>query len=255
MSKHPRILIANDDGIYADGIYALWEAMQELGDVTVVAPDTEKSAVGHSITIADPIRIQEINRSGGFKGFAVDGTPADCVKIAVHSILGETPDVIVSGINAGANVGMSLIYSGTISAATEGTILDIPSMAISFDSFKGGDLTGSQEVAKRLVKIILDKGIPRGTLLNVNVPDLPIDQIKGYQITRQGNIYFEDRFEKREDPSGRFYYWMTGKIINPDTTLESDGQAISEGFVSVTPVHFKMTNESFMQELKTWGIE
>lgn len=255
MSKRPRILITNDDGIYADGIYALWEAMQELGDVTVVAPDTEKSAVGHSITIADPIRIQEISRSGGFNGFAVDGTPADCVKIAVHSILDEIPDVIVSGINAGANVGMSIIYSGTISAATEGTILDIPSIAISFDSIKEGDLTGSQAVAKKMVTTILDKGIPRGTLLNVNVPNLPANQIKGYQITRQGNIYFEDRFERREDPRGQFYYWMTGKIINPDTTLESDGQAISEGYVSVTPVHFKMTNETFMKELKTWGIE
>ncbi len=255
MISRPKILIANDDGIYAEGIYALWEAMSEIGEVTVVAPDTEKSAVGHSITISDPIRIQKVTRAGGFKGYALDGTPADCVKIAVKSILKTRPDIVVSGINAGANVGRNIIYSGTISAATEGTILDIPSMAISFDSIRGGDLTGSKIVAKHMVKKILNYKLPKGTLLNVNVPNLPSKEIKGYQFTHQGNNYFDDRFEKREDPRGRFYYWMTGEIIDPDTSLDFDGNAIKNGYVSVTPVHFEMTHQAFLDTLKTWRID
>ena len=255
MSQNPKILIANDDGIFAEGIFALWEAMSEIGDVTIVAPDKEKSAVGHSITISDPIRIQEITQAGGFKGYAVDGTPADCVKIAVKSILEQRPDIIVSGINAGANVGRNIIYSGTISAATEGTILDIPSMAISLDSLRGGDFSGAKKVAIKMAKAVLDNALPQGTLLNVNVPNIPPEDIKGYKITRQGNNYFEDSFEKRADPRGRNYYWMTGHIVDPDSSLDYDGKTIAQGYVSVTPIHFEMTNLSFMNTLNTWGIE
>ncbi|MFQ6612217.1 MAG: 5'/3'-nucleotidase SurE [Fidelibacterota bacterium] len=254
MSRLPNILIANDDGIYADGIYALWEAMREIGNVTVVAPDTEKSAVGHAITLSDPIRIQEVKRGNGFRGFSVDGTPADCVKIAVQSIMDSPPDFIASGINAGANVGKSLIYSGTLSAATEGTILGIPSMAISFNSVKGGNLEPSKVIAQKLVKIILQHGLPRGTLLNVNVPTLPVEKIKGFRITKQGNIYFKDRFEKREDPRGRLYYWMTGNVVDPDPSIDYDGKALSEGFVSITPIQFQMTNLIFMEQLKSWDF-
>jgi 5'-nucleotidase len=252
MIRTPNILIANDDGIYADGIYALWEAMSEIGKVTVVAPDTEKSAVGHAITISDPIRIQEVKRGNGFRGYSVDGTPADCVKIAVQSIMHDPPDFIASGINAGANVGTSIIYSGTLSAATEGTILGIPSMAISFDSVKGGDLEPAKVIAQKLVKTILSRGLPTGTLLNVNVPNLPLEKIKGYRVTRQGNMYFKDRFEKREDPRGRLYYWMTGQVIDPDPSSDFDGKALSEGYVSITPIQFQMTDMTFLEQLKAW---
>jgi len=149
MNEQPKILITNDDGIYAPGIFALWEALDALGDVTIVAPDTEKSAVGHAITISDPIRIQEITRRDGFEGSAVKGTPADCVKIAVQGIMKSPPDVIVSGINAGANVGNNIIYSGTVSAATEGTMLNIPSMAISLDAVKGGNYEPAKTMAQK----------------------------------------------------------------------------------------------------------
>ncbi len=253
MNKHPNILVTNDDGIFAPGIYALWEAMQEIGEVTIVAPDTEKSAVGHAITITDPIRVQQIHRKNGFEGFAVKGTPADCVKIASRSLMKTPPDIVVSGINSGANVGSNIIYSGTVSAATEGTIIGIPSIAISLNSIKGGDMTASQKVAKTIVKKVLGNGLPKGILLNVNVPNIPLDSIKGYRITKQGKLVFKDRFEKREDPRGKFYYWMKGEIIN-DTNSDTDGFAIQNDFISITPIHYQLTEESFLKTLKSWDF-
>ena len=253
MSK-PSILISNDDGIYAPGIYALWEAMSEIGKTTVVAPNTEKSAVGHAITISDPIRIEEVKRSNGFKGYAVNGTPADSVKIAVKSIMKVKPDIIISGINAGANVGQSLLYSGTISAASEGTFLGIPSIAISLDALRDMDFSTSKVVAKKIVNKVLEHGMPNDTLLNVNIPKDVEGGIKGYQITHQGAIYFEDNFDKREDPRGRIYYWMTGDVKDTDIELESDGVAIKEGYVSITPLQLQMTNYNFIERLNEWSF-
>ena len=251
MIKRPKILVTNDDGIFAPGIYALWEAMREIGDVTVVAPDTEKSAVGHAITITDPIRVQQIHRRNGFEGFAVKGTPADCVKIAGRSLMESRPDIVVSGINSGANVGSNIIYSGTVSAATEGTIIGIPSIAISLNSIKGGDMTASQNIAIKVVNKVVENGLPKGVLLNVNVPNIKKEMIKGYRITKQGNLVFKDCFEKREDPRGKFYYWMKGEIIN-DTDSETDGFAIQNDFISITPIHYQLTEESFLKTLKNW---
>ncbi len=253
MIKRPSILVTNDDGIFAPGIYALWEAMREIGEVTVVAPDTEKSAVGHAITITDPIRVQQIHRKNEFAGFAVKGTPADCVKIAGRSLMKTPPDIVVSGINSGANVGSNIIYSGTVSAATEGTILGIPSIAISLNSIIGGDMTASQKVAKTVVQKVLENGLPTGILLNVNIPNIPENSIKGYRITKQGKVVFKDHFEKREDPRGKLYYWMKGEIIN-DNNSDTDGFAIQNKFVSVTPIHYQLTAESFLSTLKSWDL-
>ena len=253
MSK-PSILISNDDGIFAHGIYVLWESMSEIGETIVVAPNTEKSAVGHAITISDPIRIEEVKRSNGFKGFSVNGTPADSVKIAVKSIMKNKPDIIISGINAGANVGQSLLYSGTISAASEGTLLGIPSIAISLDALRDMDFSTSKVVAKKIVNKVLEYGLPNETLLNVNIPKDTEGGIKGYQITHQGAIYFKDNFEKREDPRGRIYYWMTGDVKDTDTKLESDGVAIKEGYVSITPLQLQMTNFDFIEKLSEWSL-
>ena len=253
--SRPTILISNDDGIYSDGIYALWESMSEIGETIVVAPNTEKSAVGHAITLSDPIRIEEVNRSGGFTGYAVNGTPADSVKIGVKAIMQSKPDIIISGINHGANVGQSLLYSGTISAATEGTFLRIPSVAISLDALRNCEFTASKEVAKNVVNTVLKNGLPKDTLLNVNVPKDPGNGIKRYQITHQGSIYFKDHFEKRQDPRGRLYYWMTGDIKDPDTDLHSDGVALREGYVSITPLQLRMTNMDFMNELNEWSFD
>ncbi|MED5316353.1 MAG: 5'/3'-nucleotidase SurE [Candidatus Neomarinimicrobiota bacterium] len=249
MSK-PKILITNDDGIFAPGIYALWEAMQEVGQTTVVAPDTEQSAVGHAITLSDPLRVEGIHRTGGFKGFAVSGTPADCAKIAIRSLMDKKPDVLISGINRGANLGNNIIYSGTVSAATEGTMLGIPSVAISINSFNSDEFRGAKETAIKVVHYLTNNTLPSGTLLNVNVPYCPPEEIKGIKVTRQGNQYFQDDFDQRKDPRGRTYYWMKGKIVDDDQELYYDSKAVCDGYVSITPIHFQMTNESYFTKLE-----
>ena len=249
--KRPNILISNDDGIYSPGIYALWEAMCEIGDPIVVAPDTERSAVGHAITLIDPLRVTSVNRSGGFKGYAVSGTPADCAKIAIKSILDNKPNLMISGINSGSNIGKNLIYSGTVSAATEGTMLGIPSIAISLNSFSFDDYRASKKAAIDIAKKVLLDGMPVGTLLNVNIPFCAPDKIKGVKITRQGSHYFKDEFESREDPRMRTYYWMKGNMIKQDKELIYDGKALQEDYISITPIQFDMTNESCFNELQT----
>lgn len=253
--KKPTILISNDDGIFAPGIFALWEAMSEIGHVIVVAPSVEKSAVGHAITVSNPLRIEEVKRKNGFTGFAVDGTPADCIKIAVKALMHRKPDLVISGINRGSNTGSNIIYSGTISAATEGTMLSIPSVAISLNSFEFADYSGSKYAAKIAAKNVLKHGMEKKTLLNVNVPAIPKNEIKGFKITTQGNVAYEDRFEKREDPRGKVYYWMTGEMIDPDTSEDKDQFAVSKGFVSITPIHYRLTNHKFLDELNTWDFQ
>ena len=249
MSK-PKILITNDDGIFAPGIYALWEAMQEVGQTMVVAPDTEQSAVGHAITLSDPLRVEGIHRTGGFEGFAVSGTPADCAKIAIRSLMDKKPDVLISGINRGANLGNNIIYSGTVSAATEGTMLGIPSVAISINSFNSDEFRGAKETAIKVVHYLINNTLPSGTLLNVNVPYCSPEEIKGIKVTRQGNQYFQDDFDQRKDPRGRTYYWMKGKIVDDDQELYYDSKAVCDGYVSITPIHFQMTNESYFTKLE-----
>lgn len=251
----PTILVTNDDGIHAPGIHALWEAMQTLGTVVVAAPNTEKSAVGHAITIADPIRIESLNRTNGFQGYAVNGTPADCVKIAVQALMDSPPDVIVSGINMGSNTGNNVMYSGTVSAATEGTILNIPSVAFSLDALRKGEFTYAKKVAQKVATRVLEKGLPKGTLLNVNIPGISESDVKGMKITRQGNVFFKDRFERREDPRGRIYYWMTGSLEDPDTDPNMDGQAVADGFVSITPICYELTDDTMLKALQEWDLE
>ena len=253
MSRTPRILVTNDDGIFAPGIYSLWEAMNEIGDVTVVAPDSEKSAVGHAITLTDPIRVRKITGKNGYGGFAVKGTPADCVKIAGRALMDNPPDIVVSGINSGANIGNDIIYSGTVSAATEGTILGIPSVAVSLSARVGGHLESAQSAAKTVVKKVIENGLPNGILLNVNVPNIPENELKGFRITKQGNLVFRDKFEKREDPRGKTYYWMGGDHSN-EHEVGTDGLAINEGFISITPIHYQLTEESFIDKLNNWGF-
>ena len=245
-----KILVTNDDGIYSSGIFALWDIAKEFGEVNVIAPINEKSAVGHGITISNPIFVKEIEREDGFEGFAVSGTPADCVKIGVKSILPFPPDLILSGINIGSNLGNNIIYSGTIAAAIEGATLDIPSIAISIDSYKPGSFSTSKIVVRKVINFMENNAIPSGTILNVNIPDCEPSDLKGYKITSQGHQYFKDNFEKRADPRGRDYYWMNGEIIDNDNELRYDGFAVSNGYVSITPIHFIMTNTSFLDQLE-----
>ena len=244
------ILLTNDDGINADGIVALHKVLSPIASITVVAPDSEKSAVGHAITLSDPLRVKRV----GENQFAVSGTPADCVKLAVRTIMKKKPDMIISGINLGPNIGYSILYSGTVSGATEGAILGIPSFAISLGTFEKPDYSAAAQFAKKLAKLIHKNGLPKNTLLNVNVPAVKAGKIKGVKITRQSKAAIIEHFEKRVDPRKHVYYWLTGEVIKLEGEDESDIKALRDGYISIVPLHCDMTDYELMNALKEWGI-
>ena len=246
----PEILIVNDDGIYSPGIQALADAMVKVGKVTIVAPDKEQSGKSHSLTLNDPIRLKSVNLKKKLKGWAVTGTPVDCAKIAIKNLFNKKPDLVLSGINLGANLGTNLIYSGTISAAYEGAILGISSAAISLDSFKGKKFEVAKYVATIIANHLLKHRLPKGTMLNVNVPDIGKKELKGFRVTKQGNQSFIDTYEERIDPRGDSYFWIKGEMINDNSSIEYDGEAVASGYVSITPIQFKITNELYINELK-----
>jgi 5'-nucleotidase len=249
------ILITNDDGIYAEGIYALAVALRKAGNVTVVAPDTQRSAVGHAITITDPLRVTEARRNGRFFGYAASGTPADCVKLGIKAIMKKRPDLVVSGINLGGNQAYNILYSGTVSGATEGALLGIPSVAVSLDTFKNPDYAPAAAFAVKLVNQLKKRRLPHGTLLNVNVPNLPAKKLKGVRVTNQSLTCFNDWFDKRTDPHGNTYYWMTGDYEPKDPDKSSDLNALNAGYISVTPIQFDLTNYKFIPELENWELK
>jgi 5'-nucleotidase len=252
--KKPLILLTNDDGIYAPGIFALYKELEKISRVIVVAPAGEQSAVGHAITLTDPLRVTKATRRGNFFGYAVSGTPADCVKIAIVSILKKKPALVVSGINLGGNLGINVIYSGTVSAATEGTMFDIPSIAVSLDTFEDPDFSPAAKFTRHLACTVLKKKLPKGVLLNVNVPPLPQKKIKGVKITHQSKLTFKEKFEKRIDPRKRTYYWMAGAVKPPLESRDADYQAVKEGYISITPVHYDMTAYEELDNLKNWNL-
>jgi 5'-nucleotidase len=248
-----RILISNDDGINAPGIRALQAGLSTIADVSVVAPETERSAVGHAITIANPLRVREVLDHGKKFGWAVDGTPADCVKIALKALMDKKPDVLVSGINHGANLATNVIYSGTVSAATEGTILGIPSIAVSLCTWdKNPDFSVAVKYAIEIAKVTAKNGLPKGTLLNVNVPATHENKIKGIKVCRQSHCIFEVEFDKRSDPRGMDYYWQGGKMKINDPDSNTDIIALEKGYVTITPIQYDLTNHAFIEELSSW---
>ena len=252
----PTILITNDDGIYSAGIFALWRAMKEIGNPIVVAPDKERSSVSHAITITSPLRLKKINRAEGFEGYAVSGTPADCVKLSIKSLYKKKPpDIIISGINRGGNMGENIIYSGTVSAAAEGANFGIPSIAISLASDKTDYFDLSKTSAKKIVRHVIKNGMPKGTLLNVNIPYCKQKEISGFKFTRQGNQYFKDKYIERVDPQNQKYYWIKGEVYDEDESIEQDGKAVSKNYISISPIHFKVTNETYLAELKNKFID
>jgi 5'-nucleotidase len=255
MRKH--ILVSNDDGINAEGIYVLVKELKKIADVTVVAPEKQMSAVGHAITVQYPLRVNPFYKNGEFFGYAVDGTPADAVKLAVRALLKDKKiDLLVSGINHGMNTSINIIYSGTVSAATEGTILGIPSFAISLATYEPNpDFSFAAKFAVKLAQFIFENGIPSGTLLNVNVPAVPENQIKGVLITRQGKAFWDDWFDLRKDPNGREYYWLTGKFVNYEEDINSDHTAVQNKYISITPIHFDLTDYEAIDKLKKSGLE
>jgi 5'-nucleotidase len=248
------ILVSNDDGIDAPGIYALVQEMKKIGTVTVVAPDKQQSAVGHAITMNYPLRVKEFKKDGKFFGYAVQGTPADCVKLAVRALLPHEPDLVVSGVNHGSNTAISIIYSGTVSAATEGTILGIPSIAVSLTTYAPADFRYAAKCARKLAVLIGKRGLPPRTLLNVNIPPLQAKEIKGVLITRQGKAVWNDTFDHRRDPNNREYYWLTGGLEEVDKDLEFDEAAVRNNYISVTPIQYDLTDYKMFETMKKWGI-
>jgi len=246
------ILVTNDDGVYAPGIIALTGALRELGRVVVVAPDREKSAVSHSLTLNRPLRITELEEDR----YCIDGTPTDCVHLAVHVILKEQkPDLLMSGINRGGNIGKDVTYSGTVWAAFEGTFMGIPSAAVSLVDDRYSDYRPAALFATRVAGWIHQRGLPDDTVLNVNVPDNPDQDLDRYAITRMGYHRFEESVVGNTDPRGRSYFWIGGQKPSSRESVETDMGAINAGFISVTPLHADMTKYEAMERLSRWKGE
>lgn len=249
------ILLVNDDGIFAPGINTLYETVKDLGTITVVAPDGERSAVSHALTLDKPMPVRQVD-TGVLKGTAVMGTPADCVKLALAEILSEKPDLVLSGINLGSNTGLNVIYSGTVGGAAEAVFNGIPGVALSLDTYTNPNWEPVLPFVHDLVKAVLEKGLPKGVLLNVNMPNVDSkDQIKNVLVTEQGMAHWQENFDKRIDPKGRTYYWMTGKkqeLKEPETI---DDTALKNNYISVTPVQFNLTAFNDIKKIKDLGIE
>jgi 5'-nucleotidase len=245
-----RILLTNDDGIHAPGLRALYLALSKDFQVDIVAPEVEMSAVGHAISLSMPLRVKKVRQNGRFYGYAVSGTPADCVKIALEELLEVAPDIILSGINLGANVGVDILYSGTVSAATEGAFMGIRSAAISLDTLEHPDFDFAARFSKEIVRFLASNGLRAGTALNVNIPASPPGEIKGVRFTRQGMSRYEERYERRVDPRGNVYYWLSGETPVGNGTRGTDGLALREKWVSITPIHYDLTCEEELKRLK-----
>ncbi len=250
-----KILLTNDDGINAAGLKAMAEALSSMAEVTVVAPETEMSAVGHSITITDPLRVRHVCVNGTAFGIAVNGTPADCVKIAVKAIMKQRPDMVVSGINHGQNVATNVIYSGTVSAATEGMILGIPSVAISLSSFLSDDFSVAADYGLRIVRQASRNGLPPDCLLNVNIPAVPAGQVQGIKVCRNGVSKFNEIFVKRVDLRQNDYYWQGGQMEVSEEDHNADITWLQKNWVTVTPIRFDLTDYKFLQKMKEWNFQ
>lgn len=248
------ILITNDDGIYAPGLAALYQELSLLGKVAVVAPESEQSAVGHAISLNQPLRVRRIALDGGVPGWAVSGTPADCVKIALAELLPRPPDLVVSGINLGPNVGINVLYSGTVSAATEASILGVRGVAFSLNTYREPNFPRAAALARELLSRLLPwSGWTPAICLNINLPDLPPEDIRGIRFTRQDTGPLVEHFERRVDPRERIYYWLAeiNDRQNPDP--DTDFGALQAGYVSITPIHHDLTHYPSLRELLAVG--
>jgi 5'-nucleotidase len=256
MKKKPLILVTNDDGITAPGIRALIEVMKEIGEVVVVAPDSPQSATGHAITINNTLYINKIDIDPDIETeYSCSGTPVDCVKFAVNEILKRKPDLCVSGVNHGSNSSINVIYSGTMSAAVEAGIEGIPAIGFSLLDYSWeADFEPIKPFIKKIALEVLGNGLPEGVILNVNFPKLKEQDIKGIKVCRQAKAMWMEKFDKRKNPQGRDYYWLTGKFVNMDNGEDTDEWALANGFISLVPVQFDLTAHHAMQTLNGWKL-
>jgi 5'-nucleotidase len=250
-----RVLLTNDDGIHAPGLWALHAAFAAHGEVTVVAPDRERSAVGHGITLHTPLRSSEVILDGGKQGIAVNGKPADCVKLALHELMDPRPDLVISGINPGANVGINLNYSGTVAAAKEAALFGVPALAASIAGAPSDHMEAVGRFVYRVAIELLKNPLPAGTFLNLNFPDLPIAATAGVKVSRQAGSGERDHFVKRTDPRQRAYYWAGPYNGGDETNEEIDTAALAKDYISITPVKCDMTDHSVLDTLRSWGLE
>lgn len=250
------ILLTNDDGIQALGLRSLYRELKEQGmEVRVIAPLTEQSAVGHAVTIFSPLRIKEIEEDG-FKGIGVSGTPVDCVKWALNFYFQDRkPDLVISGINNGANVGIDILYSGTVSAATEGALAGIPSLAVSIDDFRPKDLEAEAKWVCEFIQKVEWNNLSSRTVLNLNFPQLGVARSKGLKICAHTSVIYEDKYDRRLDPRGREYFWLTGVIPLKKVKADTDRYLLSEGYITLTPLQLDLTDYNLIERKKDWYKE
>lgn len=245
-----KILVSNDDGFFAPGIKALINCLKDDHELYVVAPQEQQSAMSHALTMHYPIRVRDIQGDDYKLGLAVDGTPADCVKLALEELLDFKPDFVLSGINNGPNLGTDIMYSGTVSAAAEGTIYGIPSMALSLSEYGHEDFTEAAKAVKPIIEYFLANPQPSNILVNVNIPNLKAEAIKGAKPTRLGSVVYNKPFQKRVDPRGKVYYWLAGDIIYDNSDEDTDVSVIHDGYISITPVHYRQTDDALLEAWK-----
>lgn len=251
MSTKPFILVSNDDGVHAPGIQKLISIVKELGDVFVMAPDKPQSAMGHAITINSTLRVSHIKKEENVDVYACSGTPVDCIKMAVNHFLTKKPDLVVSGINHGSNSSINVIYSGTMSAAMEGCIEGIPSIGFSLCDYSyEANFDAAESYIRKIIIHVLENGLDEGVCLNVNIPKLPEEEIKGIKVCRQAKAVWQEEFDERKDPYGRDYYWLTGKFINLDQGDDTDEEALKGNYISIVPIHCDFTAYNSIGKLK-----
>lgn len=255
MTKRPLILVTNDDGFTAPGIKNLVEVAEKFGELLIVAPDKPQSGMGHAITVNAPLRAFKTDYFGQHKTYICSGTPVDCIKIGMYKLKGRKPDLIVSGINHGSNVSTNVLYSGTMSAAVEGAIEGVPSIGFSLCDYDwNADFNPAKHYIERIIAKAIENGMEKGICLNVNIPKLSVDEIKGVKICRQAKAYWDDTFDERIDPLNKKYYWLTGSFVNHDRGNEADMTMLEEGYVTIVPTHYDMTAHRAIASLNEWEL-
>lgn len=253
--KSPLILLTNDDGYHAKGLSSLLNSIKDIGEIMLIAPDRPQSGMGHAITVNNPVKCNKINFFSGINAFNCSGTPVDCVKMGIYLLNGRKPDMILSGINHGSNVSTNILYSGTMAAAVEGALDGIPSIGFSLTDFSvDADFSYAEKIVQLLTKKVLLEGLKKGTCLNVNIPNVNESQIKGIKVCKQGKAYWEDTFEKRKDPLGKDYYWLTGSFTSQDKDEETDVNFLKNNYVTVVPSQYDMTCLESVNKLKKWKL-
>ncbi|MDF2547891.1 MAG: surE [Anaerosolibacter sp.] len=251
-----RILVTNDDGIYAEGIYKLASALEKVGEVWVVAPDRQRSATGHAITMHDPLRAEKVNLfDKSFPAWSINGTPTDCVKLAIEALMDKKPDIVFSGINKGPNMGTDVLYSGTVSAAIEAAILGIPAVAVSLADHENVNYEYAAEFSASIVDKVLSNPLPPDTLLNINVPNCSKENLNGVKITTLGVRKYKNAFIERIDPRGQVYYWLGGEIVDYHNEEGTDIHSVQNNHISITPIHFDLTKFDLIEKLNHWHIK